>query len=64
VHEPRLLDRWVCTSVSIVFDALNETARAVANADDADPDFRHSRFPLPLARMLQLGEKARKTRHL
>ena len=57
-----MLDRRVGLAVSIVLDALNETARAVANADDADPDFRHSRFPYPSLRMLQLNEKARKMR--
>ena len=50
MHQTGMLDPGVGARVPIVLDALDEAARAVANADDPDPDFRHSRFPYPSLR--------------
>jgi hypothetical protein len=46
--------------VPVVLDTLHETAGAVADANDGDPDFRHVRFPCPSLPTLQPNEKTSK----
>jgi hypothetical protein len=64
VHQAGLLGSRFRAPVPVVLDTLNEAARAIANADDADPDFRHTAIPYPLARTCNPMKKREKTRSL
>jgi hypothetical protein len=60
MHEAGMIVTGYDARVPVVLDALHEAAGAIADADDADPDLGHDRFPYPSLPTLQPNEKASK----